>query len=898
MSGSGVGRREGDQGGPSLSWIADPRLDSALDELLALPSAQRPLALDRLARGDAADAELGRALRSVLAEEESEDFLTLGGGDTPLWRDLRVHLVPAPALESGVELGPWRVVEELGRGGMGGVYLAERCDGQFDQRVAIKVLETTLGLFTTQLFERERRILAALDHPGIARILDGGTTPDGRPYTVMEHVEGDAVDVHCATQRLAVEKRLALFCQIADAVAAAHRALVVHRDLKPANILVRPDGQVKLLDFGIASLSLPDDGVEKAERTPDPRAMTPRWASPEQIAGRPVTTASDVYQLGLLLRHLLESEDVLPRDLDAILAQACAHEPERRYDSVAELRQDVARHLQSVPVRARPAHLSYVARRFVRRHRVGVGAVVGACALILGLVAFYTIRLRDEREAARREAARAGETAAFLQSLFEGADPRSTGGREPSVRELLERGSTRIAAELGADPSLRAHMIGLLGTIYTALGDHESARRHLETALASRRELLGDEHADVAVSLRDLARLDYKQGLYQTAEERLRQALRIQISIHGERHRTTAITHKDLGTVLLARGEWSEARRETKTALVTIETLLGSHHPDVIETMAGHGYVLLRVGEVQAARSLLDRALTLGRDVLGKGHPDLAYLCDYAAMAERRAGELERATALVREALEIRRSVLGDEHPQTLESLHNVALMLHLQGDSQEAEVFYRKAIAGRRAVLGDDHRSLALSIYSLAAVLEASDRLDEANALFREALAIQERSLGAEHWEVGRTLARIGANELKRGVPHQAEAALRRSVRLLEQTLPREDLEQAHPLLWLGWALTLTDRAAEAEGLLRRAVEVRRGALPATSPRIAEVEAAMGACLARLGQAVAARELLARATPVVAAELGERAWLTRQARAALAAIDPPAEHAGLAPGS
>ena len=456
------------------------RLKELFDEACALPADERPAFLEGACGGDAAMQE------EILSLFEEED---------------RVHsLLDGVAVEAaglldeltkaGRQVGPYRLVRRLGVGGMGEVYLAERADGQFDQQVALKLVRS--GLTSEQIlarFRSERQILARLQHPNIARLLDGGLTPEGQPYFVIEYVEGEPIDTYADARALSVDERLELFAQVCRAVTYAHANLVIHRDLKPSNILVTDDGQVKLLDFGIAKvLSEDGDAQEPLTRT-GAAVMTPAYASPEQARGEPVNTSTDIYSLGVVLYELLtglrpyevdgrnpaeavrviceveperpstaitearsrdettgetigqaRGTDVdrlrrrLAGDLDVICLKALRKHAERRYVTADEMGEDIRRHLKAIPIQARAESLSYRAGKYVRRHRLGVLATAAVVLMLAGLVGFYTARLADERDRARLEAEKAEQVAAFLQGLFQVSDPSESRGETVTAR--------------------------------------------------------------------------------------------------------------------------------------------------------------------------------------------------------------------------------------------------------------------------------------------------------------------------------------------------------------------------------------------------------------------------------------------------------------------------------
>ncbi len=495
-----------------------------------------------LATADASDAER----QAALAELEAADpdlagrlraMLAAHGGTGDLLAEERLpQRGDSGGISIGVRIGSYRTLHELGRGGMGTVYLAERDDGSFAQQVALKVIKR--GMDTDEIIRRfvaERQILAQLVHPNIARLLDGGSTPDGRPYFVLEHVEGEPIGVYCERHRLDVEARLRLFLDVCAAVAFAHRNLVVHRDLKPANILVDAEGTPKLLDFGIAKLLAPapgEDGLTLAAGAGAP--MTPDYASPEQREGRPVTTATDVHGLGLLLHELLtgwtsaaaarrlgDTAARLPSrivralaapglpleparlarrlegDLDTILLKAIDPEPDRRYASARELAEDIERHLADRPVRARRATLAYRLGRSIRRHRLA-SAFLLAILVSAALALYQAEQTRRQRDHAERQRRRAEAVSSFLVNLFKAADPTRSRGANVPVRDVLDEGLRQLRGTapgggpgLAAEPGTRAYLLHVVGEVFDQLGMEEKAREAFEEARAVRGRLSG-----------------------------------------------------------------------------------------------------------------------------------------------------------------------------------------------------------------------------------------------------------------------------------------------------------------------------------------------------------------------------------------------------------------------
>ncbi|MDX1420057.1 MAG: serine/threonine-protein kinase, partial [Rubricoccaceae bacterium] len=565
-------------------------------------------------------------------------------------------------------IGPWRLGERIGRGGMGEVYLAERVEGGFAQTAALKLIKRGMDSeAVVRRFEAERQILARLEHPGIARLVGGGMADDGRPFFAMEYVEGEPITAYCDAHRLSVDARLRLFATVCEAVRYAHRNLVVHRDLKPSNILVSEDAegrpQVKLLDFGIARLLATDDDALLTQT--GHRVLTPAYAAPEQVTGGAVTTATDVYALGGLLYRLLcgqppiETEgrtaqeveadvlgapppppsaratpeaaerrgttpDRLARrlrgDLDTMALVALHKEPERRYGSAAELLDDVTRHLGGLPIEARRDSRGYRLTKFVGRHRAAVLATGGVVALVAVLVGFYTARLAAERDRAQGEADKAAEVSAFLASLFEGADPAQSRGADVTARELLAAGAQRVETELAGQPEVQAEMFGTIGRVYASLGLLDEASAALEKSLA-RLDAAGADPLDRARAQTALGDLRVSQGNYAAADSLLRRALAVQRAGHDGPHEETAATLGALGDLLQERGDYPASEAPLLDALAMQQALHDGDHPTAAALLNSLGQTYYDLGRYDEAEAHYAEALAMRRRLHGDLHP-------------------------------------------------------------------------------------------------------------------------------------------------------------------------------------------------------------------------------------------------------------------------------------
>jgi tetratricopeptide (TPR) repeat protein/tRNA A-37 threonylcarbamoyl transferase component Bud32 len=747
-------------------------------------------------------------------------------------------------LAAGHRFGPYRVLREIGQGGMGAVYLAERDDAEYQKRVAIKVVRR--GMDSEEIvrrFRQERQILANLAHPNIAALLDGGTTEDGLSYFVMEYVEGAPVDQYCRTSALSRRARLELFVTICSAVHFAHQNLVVHRDLKPANILVTAAGAPKLLDFGIAKLLQEEQPFSTRVVQPGLLLMTPEYASPEQLRGGQITTATDVYGLGLLLHLLLlgrlpqratlatpapagaeppvenrrgadsgvplsaRTLAVLRGDLGNIVAMALRDEPARRYASALALAEDVSRHLRGMPVMAQPDTWSYRTGKFVRRHRAGVSIASLLLLLIVAFGATVTVLLgRSIREQRRAE-----QVSGFLEELFAIPDPGKSRGETISAREILDRGRRQILAGLREDPETRAALMETMGKVYGNLGLYEPALQLARDAVLLRRAALGNDDPKLAESLHSLANLLRMTGDDAAAEPYLREAVAIQRRHARGDDPELARGLNNLATLLENKGETAEAERLYREVLAMKRRLYGKEHVDVAMTLNNLAGLLENKGEFAAAEPLFREALAIYRRRFGEPHPAVAMsLNNLAALREDR-GDLAEAERLYGEALAMRRQLFGDG-PEVARSLNNLGHIREARGDAAGAETLYRRAIAiYDQPRLSRRHPDRAIFLRNLASLLAAH------GALAREALSIFQAATPA-HWRTADTESVLGGCLTRLGRYAEAEPLLLDGYHRLAQSSGegRQHLrEAAKRLVDLYAAWKRDDRAAAFRALL-----------------------------------------------------------------------------------
>jgi len=801
------------------------QIEKILDEALDKDPAAREEYV-QAACGD--DDDLRESVLKMLkASGDSEKFLESGGGG-----ELQNALAKMAAVvedddsekEEMQTVGPYRLIRKLGRGGMGQVYLAVRDDEAFKRYVAIKVIRR--GMDTEDILKRfrvERQILASLTHPGIARLLDGGATDEGVSYFVMEYVDGETVDKYCNDNRLSLEDRLQLFVKICEAVHYAHQNLIVHRDLKPGNILITREGDVKLLDFGIAKFLNPDlTGYTLPMTRTELRVMTPEYASPEQVRGNSLTTASDVYQLGILMYELLtghrpftfetqargEIEKIileqapekpstiisrveelpaakssltpetvslqrrtpldrlrkqLTGDLDHIVLMALRKETDRRYQSADQLLQDIQNYLAGKPVSAQADTISYRTRKFVQRNKAAVtGAVLGLLLLVATTVMAvqFAVVTAEQRDEIVLEAQKSAEFVSFMMDLFEKANPEYAQGRELTVRELLNIGADDVANRLTAHPEVQSELLGTLSLVFADLGDREQG-----TILA-------------------------------------RSALRIQTEISGEEDSPfLADALFAMGVLMDDNGEAESSIDFHEQSLAMRRRLFGELHLDVAHSLNALGVTLygLRPTTLDTTRVVWEQALDIRRNLLGESHRDIAeslsnlgavfgdlhYYADPGSPKDDMFGEAE---TYFREALDMTRTERGENHPFFASNLHNFGSTLYDAGVYREAEQQLLQAVEKRSLIYGRQSDPTANSLNYLGRIFEAQGDYENAEPFYRESLEIHRVTIGRTSWRLGMDHLTLGRTLQNKGDIDGALDLYFESYAILQETVEAND--------------------------------------------------------------------------------------------------------------
>jgi serine/threonine-protein kinase len=892
------------------------RLEELLAEALSRRPEQRSEYLDAAC---ADDPELRREIDELLElNDEAEVFFDQLSGEIAGAAPLEIE----SSVGSQIRVGPYRTIAAIGRGGMGAVYRAERVDGEFDQDVALKLLHRDMD--TPELrarFLAERQLLAGLEHPNIARLVDGGVTEEGRPYFVMELVEGRPITRYCADNRMAVPEILRLFLDVVDAVSYLHRNLVVHRDLKPGNIFVDGDGRVKLLDFGIAKILAETPDPDALTRTGQ-QLMTPEYAAPEQLLGEPVTTATDVYALGAVLFELLtgsrphegrrpngqtptrelpptpssvlRSDGVatghdsavpgieISRDLDAICLKALRPDPNDRYPSAEQLGSDIERHLAGQPVGARPATFSYRAGLFIRRHRGGVliAGLVLALA-ILGVVREVSLRSDAEqaRNAAEIEAAKAVAVSRFLGELLSSVDPKKAQGEEVAVADVLEQASNRIdeSAELADQPEVEAAVRRTIAGTYISLGRYEDARPHQERAVA----LLGwpeSRDSETLSAAAELGVLYQRLGMADEAETLIRTVLEIRTSTLGEDHPASLGSLNQLADFLFSQGRIDEVEPLDRKTLEVRRRVLGKDHPDTLRSLNGLAATLFNQGRYAEAAPLFEEGLDIRRRTLGENHPDTLTLANNLAACYLEQGRCVEAEVLQRKVVAGRTRVLGPKHDQTAMSIHNLGVSLAQLGRYNESEEQLRKAIEIRKDLPGD-RRSLLFSKSYLADVLRALERWDEAEELYLDTWKVQRLELGPDDGEALKTASGLAELRSLTGDLQGAEALLDEILDIQLEVRGEEHPDTLQSLTTLAHVRNEQGRYAEALELCERAMAAGTRSLGAEHTAVLQASTEKVAALRGMGLEEEAGALAGRVIVSYSKTLGDEHPTTIAAR-------------------
>ncbi len=722
----------------------------------------------------------GDHLEAAVREEREQAFTT--------------STLDSSEADSGAIIGPYRLIERIGEGGMGEVWLAEQKQ-PVRRRVALKLIKP--GMDTREVvkrFESERQALALMDHPNIAKVFDAGSTSQGHPYFVMEYVAGVPITEYCDKHKLTTRERLELFIHICEGVQHAHQKAILHRDLKPSNILVSEvDGQPRprIIDFGVAKAISQPLTAETMYTRAGAIVGTPGYMSPEQAdsGGQDIDTRTDVYSLGVVLYELLVSalpldfqklpfdeilrklrEEDAPKpstkvrslgpmstttaqnrrtdpptlarqlrgDLDAITLKALEKDRSRRYATPSELGADIGRHLRHEPVVARPASTAYRTRKYIRRHRIGVAVAAAAVLLLASFAvaqAFEIRRVTQERDRVTRERDRADRITKFMTSMFKVSDPSESRGNKVTAREILDKASKDIDTGLEKDPELQAQMMDVMGGVYVNLGIYSEAEQLLTKAVNVRRRVLGSDNPATLACINELATTLMFRARYAQAEKLSREALAADRRLFGADNPATLISMAILANVLNVSLHHAEAEKLYRELLEADRRVLGPEHEDTLKTMNNLAFCLYVQRRYAEAESLHRKVLEIRRRSLGADHPETLSSMHNLAATLNDEGRYQESANLQREALNSSMRILGPEHPATLASMDDLGSALGHLRRFAEAEKLQKEETETYRRILGPDHPETATATYNLACTFALEGNRDQALILLRQSI-------------------------------------------------------------------------------------------------------------------------------------------------------------------
>jgi non-specific serine/threonine protein kinase/serine/threonine-protein kinase len=784
---------------------------------------------------------------------------------------------------TGSIIGPYHLLQLIGKGGMGQVWLAEQTQ-PVQRRVAIKLIKA--GMDTHEVvvrFASERQALALMDHPAIAKVFDAGATPEGRPYFVMEYVSGLPITEYCDQHRLTMRQRMELFIPVCEGVQHAHQKAIIHRDLKPSNILITEvDGKPmpRIIDFGIAKATSQPLTAETMFTRAGSVLGTLGYMSPEQAGsgGEDIDTRSDVYSLGVVLYELLAGalpldfkklaqdeamrklrDQEAPRpstrvrtqggsstttahnrgadvptltrqlrgDPDSVALKALEKDRRQRYGSPSELAADIARYLRNEPVSAHPPSTAYRTRKYVRRHRVGVGLAAAAVLLLICFAIAQALELRT----IRLERDRADRITGFMTNMFKISDPNQARGNDLRVREVLDKASTQIVTGLAKEPEEQARLMEVMGDVYRNLGLYPQAESLIRNALAIRTRVLGEDKLDTLKSMDSLGLVLELESHYAEAEKVDRQTLALRERTVGPEDRSTLETMTYLGVVLNGEGRYQDAEQVNRKALEIARRKFGPRDKVTADAAGDLAIDLAYEGKFPKAEAAFREVLQIDRDSFG---PD--DLKTFGAEGNLGAVLLQEenysgAENIFRELLERMRRVLGPDHPRTLLIMGNLALVLKAEQHYAEAERVFREVYELKQKKQGPEHRSTLVTAGNLAEVLRKEGKDAEAEALIRPTLAIERRTLGNDHSDTVNSMEVLGMVLIGEGQPGEAEKLLREAYESSLRVLGRDHHGTAQLAYDLGAAYAAEGKKAEAIATLTGAVD--HGLLPSADREI-----------------------------------------------------------------
>lgn len=796
----------------NLDW---DQVERILDEALDLPEEQRTSFVHEACKHNP---ELKEEVELILSSiKESEGWL-----DDPtqfkqdffdeISEDLEHYSGNKPLI--GKRIGSYEVKEKIGQGGMGAVYLAERTEGDFKHQVAIKLIDSEKATRENlDRFKQEKRILASLNHPGIAQLFDGGVTEDNIPYIIMEYVNGIPITDYCQQKACPASEKIELFIQVLEAVRNAHENLIIHSDLKPDNILINEDGNVKILDFGISKL-LQNKGDSASASEYSGSALTPRYAAPEQVQDLNITTATDIYALGLVLYKLLTEvnaidfedrsketirsailNDVIPApskkvidpkqkrmlsgDLDAIILKAIQKEPEERYRSANDFISDLKKYLQDFPVSARPDTLSYRGTKFLKRHKGGSSLAFAALVIIVGLTFFYTRQIKEERNQAQIEAEKSQEITSFVIGLLEENYPENSQGDTVTVRQILDKSVLEIES-INKSPDIKAKMQQVIGHAYNSVGEPHKAKPLLTKAIG----ILESEH----IQNTDLAHT----------------------------YNVAGIIYRDLGKL-------DSSQTYLEKSVSTFRSLSRRQVPEYPKALKNLAYVLRLRSDYEGALKCLEEALKIEQQIYGSDNINIAETIYILASVNRYMGNYEQALKYQNQSLDMVQANTDGPHPGIIANLSNIAVLNNILENKEVAKSSYKKALNMAYDLYGPTHPEIATISANLSSIYTYEGKFDSAKMLSERALEVSKKSVGTDHPRYGNYLTNYARMFFYKGDYRKADSIYTKAFQIFQHHYSPGHPEIASALQNMAEVAIAENELERASDLLERALTIRR---------------------------------------------------------------------------
>lgn len=888
-----------------LDWIAAKAL---FEKALEKPEAEREQFVLNACENQR---DLCRTVLGMLEVDTDSGGLDLSRVVTDAAGEL---MSSAYELEAGSVVGQYRIIEKIAEGGMGSVYLGERADGSYQQQVGIKLLHATLfSEEALRRFQRERQILADLDHQYIARLLDGGTTEQGIPFLVMEYVEGLPLMAYIEKHQLRLEARLGVFLQICDAVAYAHQHLVIHQDIKPANVMVTEQREVKLLDFGIAKIQASEQQSADNQKKEDSSAMTPESASPEQILSQTVSTGSDVYSLGVLLfriitgqsPYLLKQDNLaqlkhaichqktpLPSvvlndkkwqkrvrgDLDTIVTKATEKVPSNRYSSAAAIADDIRFHLRRQPIKARSDNVLYQISKLIWRFPKTFFAACGAITLFVGTISFYTIQVAEQRNLAQQQLAVSQQVTGFLTDIFTVSDPTESLGNSITAREILDQGASRIESTLMDQPDIQFQLRHTIGSVYLSLGITSVAEQLLQKERLYREQYSSADPQALVANYLQLAKLREMQGNLDQAEALYKSALNIQSGIKGDQTLEMASIELSLSGVLQVKGQFDQAIDLQAKVLDAQRQSLPDDSKAVIATLRAQSLMLFEVGSYTDAVKLAEEVHQLVLKQYGEMHPETAHsYSDWGYFVDQ-LGNFEQAKALLLKALVIDQKIYGDLHPVIAGDLVDLGSTVSYI-DEREAIGYLQRAIAMGGNVINENHPILGVAHNDLAGIYKDLKNLEKAEYHYLKALDINQFLFGEQHPEVATNHSNIGLMYARNEQSEKAKFHLFKAMELRLNIFGKSHPHIAASLSVIGSYFYALRDYLQAADFFDRSLRMKQRYYPEESAMVNAARVRVARAYMRLNRFMEAGEILEKANQLMdrsVATASQIAFLTR----------------------